>query len=96
MYCSILPYMLTEMWSCCHRCRSYPEHFVQCEFTQLGAHGGLRQLRDCVLWVLHAVAGLPTGRQSDIKFNRSNAKQFKVHRGTNLRPHTLNGSRILR
>lgn len=63
------------MSSRCYRRRSYPEHFVQREFSQLGAHGGLCQLCDCVLWVLHTVAGLPTGRRRDIKFNWSEAEQ---------------------
>lgn len=54
---------------------SYPKDFVQCEFPQLRAHGCLRQLSHCILWVLHAVAGLPTEWQSDIRSNQNKAKQ---------------------
>lgn len=38
----------------------YSEHFVQCEFAQFGAHGGLCQLGDGIFWILDAVAGLGT------------------------------------
>lgn len=38
--------------------RRYPEDFVQRQLAQLRAHGGLGQLRDGVLRVLHAVTRL--------------------------------------
>lgn len=38
--------------------RRYPEDFVQRQLAQLRAHGGLGQLGDGVLRVLHPVAGL--------------------------------------
>lgn len=73
----------------------YPEHFVQCEFSQLGAHGGLCQLCDGVLWILHTVTGLGTGGRTITLVNLIGGKQH-AETDRDFQQDTLKGSRILR
>lgn len=55
--------------------RCYPEHFVQCEFAQLRPHGGLRQLRDGILWILHAVTSLGAHTENAEFYDRTTTKR---------------------